>query len=128
MLNPANCLLQTSFSVLCWCVSLWECKLQEGYISLHNTSPPTMKATGCEIVILGYTEIVILGVILRLLYWDCYTGLYWVILRFLYWVWDCYTMKATGCESLGVWNFLLERGADKPEKGGWCRNGGLPLF
>ena len=27
----------------------------------------------------------------------------------------------------GVQNFLLERG-DKPEKGGWCRNGGLPLF
>ena len=24
-------------------------------------------------------------------------------------------------------NFLLERG-DKPEKGVWCRNGGLPLF
>ena len=27
----------------------------------------------------------------------------------------------------GVRNFLLERG-DKPVKGGWCRNGGLPLF
>ena len=27
----------------------------------------------------------------------------------------------------GVQNSLLER-RDKPEKGGWCRNGGLPLF
>ena len=27
----------------------------------------------------------------------------------------------------GLQNFLLERG-DKPEKGAWCRKGGLPLF
>ena len=31
----------------------------------------------------------------------------------------------------GVWNILLKRG-DKPDKGGWCRNGrgggGVPLF
>ena len=66
-------ILQTAYCklpFLCFVgVYLYESvKLQEGYISLHNTSPPTMKATGCEIVILGYTEIVILGVILRLLY------------------------------------------------------------
>ena len=28
--------------------------------------------------------------------------------------------------AMGVQIFLLERG-DKPEKGAWCRNGGLPL-
>ena len=45
-----------------------------------------MKATGCEIVILGYTEIVILGVILRLLYWVIlgYTEILILGVRLLY--------------------------------------------
>ena len=50
MLVPEDCLLQTCFYVLCWCIPSWECNIAR-VITLRNASRPTSKATGCEILL-----------------------------------------------------------------------------